>query len=310
MPIQKSDGLQRTLDMPIVALALLPMLLPAFFGSSAFAGARPDDRETAAAIVLQIQRADYANDRAALQRLYGELAPFAGNKELASRILYWRGFALWRRAINGFNDNVEKKELEQDFTQAAEEFQKSADADPAFVDAKAALSSCYGSLAYALGPKDAAEQQALAAKSRQAVKDAQALSPNNPRLLWVLGPVYWNIPVERGGGQAKAIAAYEKGLEILRASKDVKTDALEPTWGEAELLMSLAWSHLNKTTPDLDAAERHAKAALALVPYWHYARDILLQQIIDAQAKQKHAASEDTPFQRRLSCGIASEGVC
>lgn len=272
-------------------------------GTLALAGTTPGDRESAAAIVLQIQKADYADDRAALQQLYGELAPFARNKDLASRVLYWRGFALWRRAINGFNDNVDKEEIEQDLSRAAGEFQKSADADPGFVDAKSALSSCYGMLAYSLGKKDAEQQQALVAKSRQAVKEAQALSASNPRLLWVMGPVYWNVPVERGGGQAKAIEAYEEGLEVLRArraSKDAKKDPLEPTWGEPELLMSLAWSHLNKTVPDLGAAEQNAKDALALVPYWHYVRDILMHQILDAKAKQKPAASEPGVFEKNL----------
>ena len=34
--------------------------------------------------------------------------------------------------------------------------------------------------------------------------EAKAAAPENPRLLWVLGPIYWNIPAERGGGQDKA----------------------------------------------------------------------------------------------------------
>jgi hypothetical protein len=50
--------------------------------------------------------------------------------------------------------------------------------------------------------------------------------------------------------------------------------------------MSLAWSNLNRTNPDLDAAEKEARAALDLVPYWHYVRDILMQQIRDAKAKK------------------------
>jgi hypothetical protein len=49
------------------------------------------------AIVMKIQRADYEGDRAALTRLHDELASFAENKELGSRVQYWRGFALWRR---------------------------------------------------------------------------------------------------------------------------------------------------------------------------------------------------------------------
>jgi len=34
-------------------------------------------------------------------------------------------------------------------------------------------------------------------------------------------------------------------------------------------------------------AERQARAALELVPYWHYVRDILLRQIQEAKAKAK-----------------------
>jgi hypothetical protein len=244
------------------------------------------DREIVIKIVTQIQKADYEGDRPALQRLYGELTPFTKNKEFASRVFYWRGFALWRKAINGFNDNVDKKDLEQDLQQAAEEFDKSASADPAFVDSKIALGSCFGLLAYSVGKKEAAEQQALVAKSRQALQDAQTAAADNPRLLWVLGPIYWNIPAERGGGQAKAMEAYEKGLEMLRTHKNAANDPLEPSWGEPELLTNLAWSNLNRATPDLNSAERYARSALALVPYWHYVRDILMQQIRDAKAKQ------------------------
>jgi hypothetical protein len=133
---------------------------------------------------------------------------------------------------------------------------------------------------------DQTELQALMAKSRQAIKDAQAAAPDNPRLLWVLGPIYWNIPVDRGGGQAKAVETYEKGLETIRSHKGASSDPLDPSWGEPELSMSLAWSNLNLATPDLKAAEQDAEAALAIVPNWHYVRDILMHQIRDAKAKQ------------------------
>jgi hypothetical protein len=147
------------------------------------------------------------------------------------------------------------------------------------------MGSCYGLIAYAVGKKDAAEQQDLVAKSRQAITDAKAGAPDNPRLLWVLGPIYWNIPTERGGGQTKALETYEKGLETIRSHR-AASDPLDPSWGEPELLMSLAWSNLNRAAPDLKAAEQNAQSALALVPYWHYVRDILMVQIRDAKAKQ------------------------
>jgi hypothetical protein len=266
----------------------IALLIAAAILAITSAPARPlgTEREAVVKIVAQIQKADYQGDRSTLQRLYGELTPFTGNKEFASRVFYWRGFALWRKAINGFNENVDKKDLEHDLQQAAEEFDNAASTDPAFVDSKIALGSCFGLLAYAVGKKDDAEQQALLAKSKQAISAARAAEPNNPRLLWVLGPVYWNIPPDRGGGEAQAMEAYDKGLETIRSHKNAMTDPLDPSWGEPELLMSLAWSNLNRATPDLDAAEQNARSALALVPYWHYVRDILLRQIQAAKAKQ------------------------
>jgi hypothetical protein len=249
--------------------------------------ARPaaGDRESVVKIIEQIQKADYEADRPTLHRLYEELAPFAESKGLAVRVQYWRGFALWRSAINGFNDNAPKQELQQDLNQAVDAFEKSLAADPAFVDSKIAIASCLGFLAYSF-ERGSPQQQEHIARIRQTLKDAQATAPDNPRLLWVLGPVYWNIPAERGGGQAKAMETYAKGLETIRSHKNASTDPLDPTWGEPELLMSLAWSNLNRVTPDLKAAEQNAQSALALVPYWHYVRDILMQQIHDAKAKQ------------------------
>ena len=258
----------------LIAAAAIFSILP----KVSLASSPADEREPITKIVLQIQKADYEDDRPALQRLYGELAPFAETKGLASRVLYWRGLALWRKVINGFNDSVEKNELQQDLQQAAEEFEKSASADPSFVDAKIALGSCYGLLAYSVNKKDAAEQQALVAKSRQSITEAKAAAPDNARLLWVLGPIYWNIPVDRGGGQDKAMDTYEKALEIILSHKAMTSDSLDPVWGEPELLMNLAWSNLNRATPNLKAAEQNAQAALALVPNWHCVRDILMKQ--------------------------------
>jgi hypothetical protein len=103
-------------------------------------------------------------------------------------------------------------------------------------------------------------------------------------LLWVLGPIRWSSPPERGGGQDKAFDLYNRGLEIIQ-KKTASTDPLEPSWGEAELLMNRAWSYLHRSTPDLKAAQKDAEAALLLVPYWHYVRDILIPQIQEAQTK-------------------------
>jgi tetratricopeptide (TPR) repeat protein len=246
--------------------------------AAAMGAVSPTDTEKLTAIVAKVQRADYEGNRSALKQLYGELAPYANNRAISSRVAYWRGFALWRSALNGFNDSGEKQELALQLQQALAEFAKSAELDPDFVDAKVGEISCLSNLMF-LHQNDPAEIGKLLTQLGPITKEAQAADPRNPRLLWVLGPNYWYTPADRGGGQAKAIASYEKGLEIIRNDKAPPVNPLDPTWGEPELLMNLAWSNLNKTAPDVDTAQRDAEAALKQVPYWHYVRDILLPQI-------------------------------
>ena len=241
-------------------------------------------RDSIIRIVTQIQRADYEGDRPTLRRLHDELTPIPEDNKLAARVLYWRGFALWRRAINGFNESPTPTDLEGDLTQAVTDFKDAIARDQAFVEPKIGAGSSLGYLMY-LHRKEPSVVQELLEQSSPLLKEALAIAPDNPRLLWVLGPVRWSSPPERGGGQDKAFETYNKGLEAVRNQKRGVVDPLEPSWGEPELLMSLAWSNLNRTTPDLKAADQYAQSALKLVPYWHYVRDILMPQIQAAQAK-------------------------
>jgi hypothetical protein len=242
-------------------------------------------RDSIVHLVVQIQRADYEGDRAALKSLHDRLAPAPADDHLASRVLYLRGFAMWRRAINGFNETSTPADLEDDLTQAIADFKDSITRDPAYVESKIGEASCYGYLMY-IHRKDQARVQELIQHSSPLLKEAMAAAPDNPRLLWVLGPIRWSTPAERGGGQDKAFDLYNKGLQVIREGKPA-SDPLEPSWGEPELLMNRAWSNLNRTKPDLKAAKEDAKAALKLVPYWHYVRDILMPQILAAQAKAR-----------------------
>jgi hypothetical protein len=274
-----------TLTALLMAVALLT---PAQTNGQARPQAKPPAnpaRDSVIRIVEQIKRADYEGDRVALKRLRGDLTPLPDNKVLASRELYWRGFALWRRAINGFNESPSPKDLEEDLNSAIGDFNDSLVHDPTFVESKIGEASCFGYLAY-LSMKDPARMQDMIQRSSSFVKDAMASDPDNPRLLWVLGPIRWSSPPERGGGQEKAFDLYQRGLEAVRTRPAV-SDPLEPSWGEPELLMNRAWSTLHRTTPDLKAAHTDAAAALLLVPYWHYVRDTLLPQIQDAQNKSR-----------------------
>src|SRR5271169_1690835 len=245
------------------------------------------NRESILHTVADIKRADYEGDRAALKRLHSELAPPASDKVVASRVLYWRGFALWRRAINGFNETPTPTDLTDDLNGAVAAFKDSLAQDPEYIEAKIGEASSIGYLFY-LNMKDPARMQELIQQSSPLLKDAIAADPDNPRLLWVLGPIRWSSPPERGGGQDKAFDTYDRGLESIR-KRPAPFDPLEPSWGEPELLMNRAWSNLNRTEPDLKSAQKDAEAALALVPNWHYVRDILLPQIRAAEAKAASA---------------------
>jgi len=287
-PVPQSNSLQAARQCSNRAARRVLRLMTMLFVSAAAAFAAPAERprETVVKLVAQIQRADYEGNRVALQSLYADLEPFNADEKLASRVRYWRGFALWRRAINGFNDSADPKDLEHDLTQAISEFKESAAKDPAFVDAKIGTISCLGNLMYlSLGHADRVQE--LLAQSIPLVREVRASHPGNPRFVWVLGPILWNTPAERGGGQDQAIESYLKGLESARKLKGTASDPLEPSWGEPELLMSLAWSTLNRATPDVNAADQYAHSALALVPYWHYVRDILLPQIQTAKTAAK-----------------------
>jgi tetratricopeptide (TPR) repeat protein len=244
---------------------------------------KPTPRVSIVQTVDQIKRADYEDDRPALKRLHDELIPSTADKALASRVLYWRGFALWRRAINGFNETPTPTDLESDLASAISDFKDAIVQDPADVEPKIGEASCLGYLMY-LNHQNQARAQEFLQQAITLTKELQAEAQDNPRLLWILGPVRWSTPPERGGGQDKAINLYNRGLEIIRRQK-AQSDPLEPSWGEPELLMNRAWSSLNRSTPDLKAAEDDAQAALKLVPYWHYVRDILLPQIQAARAK-------------------------
>ena len=122
-------------------------------------------RSKVVTLVAQVQRADYEGDRAALRRLYDSLAPFRENKELGARVRYWRGFALWRRALNGFNENADRSEIELDLRSAVNEFKESLALNTGFVEAKVAAGSCIFNLIF-MHQKEPDRQMAELARRR------------------------------------------------------------------------------------------------------------------------------------------------
>ena len=238
-------------------------------------------------LVEQIRQADYAGDRPAVRELHAQLAAAPTGDAPKSLVLYWQGFALWRRAINGFNETPTPTDLEADVLAASSEFEAALKENPRLVDAQAALAACIGLRMFLHKTVDD-EMRAMLERVKALLAEAQALEPENPRLLWVRGPMEWFTPKGSpeemvDARQAKSIATYHRGLEGLPGSLRSGPDSLQPTWGEPELHMSLGWAYSKKRVPDLAQAELHARKALELVPSWHYVRDILLPQIESAR---------------------------
>ncbi len=87
-------------------------------------------------------------------------------------------------------------------------------------------------------------------------------------------------------------AGVDQVLSASGVDRDVVVARLEPLDIldlDGDHPPALAHEHardrLGRATPDLDAAESNARAALAIVPHWHYVRDILLPQIREAKTK-------------------------
>lgn len=249
--------------------------------------------ERAASLVAQMRRADYEGDRATLARVGAELAPLAEHPGIGTRVEYWRGFALWRRAINGVNDGAESDDMRHDLEQAVAAFERALARDSGFVDAQVATGSCLMFLLF-LDGKDTSHVATYVPRAMRRLNQAKALDPDHPRLLWVQGAREWYRAAGGDSGQRRAFATYERGLRSARSRHDAPAGSIEPGWGEPELLMSMAWSHLNARVPDLDAAERRAREALALVPHWHYVRDILIPQIAKAREHSRSTPDSST----------------
>jgi hypothetical protein len=276
---------------------LLPLLIAAALasacagaGSGRSAAPPPPPPETPHDAVVRIangiRRAGYEDDRPRLMTLFAEMEPYTAG-ELASRARYWRGFALWRGAWNGIVDGAPWEQIEADWTGAADEFRQALTLEPEFVDARIGQLACRVGLAPTIL---ASERPKEHRRIWDLFVETQKAAPENPRLAWVFGTVKWETPVKLGGGQDKAIQMYKDGLGWSR--KQTVTDAADPLWGEAELLMSLASANLNARTPNLDAAGHYAQAALNICPNWRWIQDVLSPKIEEAKKLKEQKAQK------------------
>ncbi len=231
------------------------------------------------ALKAEAMSADYRGDLTELARLRDAAAALAADPEHGYLARYWSGYASWRLAINGANGAMSQGELRAHLERAAAEMEAAIAAKPDFADGYAAASGIHQWLVR-FYPDDPGAQRRHLDRGLATLKRGLELAPDNPRVLWMQASVYFFAPPSLGGDRPRALTTYARMAEV---SPTPDPASPLPDWGKPEALMSLAYAHLNATPPDLDAAEREARAALALQPEWSYVRDILLPQILAAR---------------------------
>jgi hypothetical protein len=223
--------------------------------------------------------ADYRGNRPELLFLDGELAKLPDGP-LSEYRDYWRGFAMWRRAMNGFNETPAPGDLASDLEKALSRFQASMARRPDWMEARLAMVGCWGNLLYLAG-KDEARRKALLDAALPSFKEVMQNAGDNPRALWIKGGMEMAAPPPTGGDFAKAAATLEHGVASAwrEALADPPPPAWEPRWGGPENLMDLAWLYSHAPDKDRRAALAYARGAVVAVPEWHYVRDVLIPQI-------------------------------
>ena len=230
-------------------------------------------------LVAAVRSADYRGDRAELARLDAELSRLDAGP-LTDYRDYWRGFALWRRAINGFNETPTPEDLTADLEKAVARFRASMETHPDWIEAKLAMVGCWGNLIYLAG-NDADKRKAILAQSGPTFMWLMANAGDNPRALWIRGGMEGWAPPPVGGDLVKAAATLDHGVACAwrEALGNPGSPAWVPSWGGPENLMNLAYMYAHAPKPDRALALAYANGALTAVPEWHYVRDILLPQI-------------------------------
>lgn len=230
-------------------------------------------------LVAEVRSADYRGDRAALARLEAELSRLDSGT-LTDHREYWRGFALWRRAINGFNETPIPDDLVPDLEKAVARFRASMETHPDWIEAKLAMVGCWGNLIYLAG-NDADRRRAIFAESGPTFRWVMANAGDNPRALWIRGGMEFAAPPPIGGDFEKAAATLAHGVACgwRETLANAASPAWTPSWGGPENLMNLAYMYAHGPKPDRALALAYASGALTAVPQWHYVRDVLLPQI-------------------------------
>src|SRR5437660_7309801 len=224
-----------------ISFAVLMMLLAGCI-SAQQATTTPATQELAK-FKAKLMSADYRADIDELSRLKDEVAKLATDRDLGYLAQYWSGFASWRIAMNGANRQMKTEDQKMHLLKAATAFYSSIRLKEDFADSYAAADLVDGWLAtVSMGANpDMVAVRERVYLSQALFTRANALDPQNPRVLWAKAaflqfapPPYQNI--------GRAIEVYKQMLDESER-RGVDPASPFPDWGKPEALMSLAYAH-------------------------------------------------------------------
>jgi hypothetical protein len=240
-------------------------------------GGRDTLRAALIRLIAEVQDADYRGDLQRLGELNESMARFVQKPSLAKHARYWRGFALWRRALNGLGQGADGGSADRDFALANDEFRAALRLDSAYVEAKVGLVAGLSNRVF-FTRGDAVLRSEFVREYRPILDGLLAEAPSNPRLVFVAAAQQFHAPPAVGGSRQRAIEMIDRAIQAQSTAEEAVVSDLEPRWGKAELHMLLA-TLLLQADLELDRAERHARQALAMRPQWRAVRENLLPAI-------------------------------
>lgn len=230
--------------------------------------------------VTRVRAADYRAGCSELRSLAAQLGAEGPAAEARYRH-YWRGFALWRAALNGLNRVPPDPEVAADLQGALSAFRDALASSPDWVEAHLGISAC-GGIEVFLARSDPERMQALLKRHEPSFRYVLEHGHDNARVQWHLGQTTLAMAKPGGPGTAKALDLFQRGVELAvdeARSIPAGEPAWVPHWGGAENLMNLAYLYTHSEMADRELARAHARGALVAAPEWHYVREVLLPQI-------------------------------
>ena len=144
-----------------------------FFATSVV-DAEPSAKNKLVTAKADLMDADYRGDLGRLALLREEIKPLSGDPEFGYLADYWTGYASWRIAANGSNEQMTPDDLKANLERAAADFESSLRKKEDFADAYAAASSVHGWIAF-LHRDDQALMNAHIETSKRFLAKAEAM---------------------------------------------------------------------------------------------------------------------------------------